>query len=600
MRRARIVWLLLSGSLLITLVALLTFGGVSAWRFRRDALERASDALHAQATLLAELAAERLATGGAGDVDRLCKELGRRAGTRLTIVRPDGAVVGDSEADPRSMAPHGDRPEVIAALAGGVGRANRYSPTLRQRLLYVAVPIAPEGRSPADRGAILGAARASVDEGTALRGLRAFEARLLLAWLVVALVAAGVAVVTGRRLAGSLLRLRDSVDGLAGDRPIARVPPAGPGEVADLAEALNSAAVVFDARLRTALRERGELEAVLLSMMEGVLAVDGEERVLRLNDAAARLLRLDRERAAGRPIQEVIRNVELQRFIARVLAGGTPQEGELALRDAGDGTERIMQAHGTTLRDERGGAIGALVVLNDVTRLRRLEGVRREFVANVSHELKTPVTSIKGFVETLLDGAYRQPDEALRFLGIVAEQADRLNAIIEELLMLSRLEQQEGGERPVLSEQRARPVLEAAVQTCSPLARERSVTIALECPDDLEARLNPALIEQAVVNLIDNAVKYSEGGRSVRIVAARGPSGGGLEIRVIDQGAGIPAEHLPHLFERFYRVDKGRGRKQGGTGLGLAIVKHIAQVHGGSVDVESRPGSGSTFTLRLP
>jgi two-component system phosphate regulon sensor histidine kinase PhoR len=351
-----------------------------------------------------------------------------------------------------------------------------------------------------------------------------------------------------------------------------------------------------DARLRAALRE---LEAVLQSMMEGVLAVDEEKRILRVNEAAARLLRLEGTAVEGRPMQEVLVDEELRRFVSRVLDGRTAQEGELVFHDAADGSERTMQAHGTMLHDEGGGIIGVLVVLNDVTRLRRLEEVRRKFVANVSHELKTPITSIKGFVETLLDGAYKDPDEALRFLGIVQHQADRLNEIIEDLLMLSRLEQEDGGERPALTERPVRPLLEAAVQTCGEHARARDVQLDVACPEDLTARMNPALLEQAVVNLVENAVKYSERGRPVRVSASRARDGG-VEIRVIDLGAGIASEHLPRLFERFYRVDEGRGRKQGGTGLGLAIVKHIAQVHGGSIDVDSTPGIGSTFTIRLP
>ena len=233
-----------------------------------------------------------------------------------------------------------------------------------------------------------------------------------------------------------------------------------------------------------------------------------------------------------------------------------------------------------------------------VARLRRLENVRREFVANVSHELKTPITSIKGFVETLVDGALGDPDDARRFLGIIASQVDRLNAIIDDLLLLSRLE--EDGSKPEMSLEagRVKEVIDGALEVCGIKAAERNITIDVACDDALTVPMNHALLEQAVINLIDNAVTYSDPDGRVTVQAAA--AGDEIVLAVSDEGCGIAAEHLPRLFERFYRVDKARSRKLGGTGLGLAIVKHIAQVHGARVTVDSTPGKGSTFRLHLP
>jgi two-component system phosphate regulon sensor histidine kinase PhoR len=238
------------------------------------------------------------------------------------------------------------------------------------------------------------------------------------------------------------------------------------------------------------------------------------------------------------------------------------------------------------------------VVLNEVTEIKKLENIRRDFVANVSHELRTPITSIKGFVETLIDGAIHQPEEAERFLQIVARQADRLNAIIEDLLSLSRLETDVERGEVELQQVDLQPVLEAAVQTCAPQADEKRMRLVLAWEGDLAARANPRLIEQALVNLIGNAIKYSPAGQEVRVSAAA--TGRTVQLQVSDQGAGIDKRHLPRLFERFYRVDKARSRELGGTGLGLAIVKHIALAHGGMVSVESEPGQGSTFVISLP
>lgn len=366
-------------------------------------------------------------------------------------------------------------------------------------------------------------------------------------------------------------------------------------ELSGLAGALDAMADELEERFGLFSRRGSEQEAVLASMVEGVLAVDSQEHVISMNAAAAKLLDARPEEAKGRGLQEVIRNADLRRFVARALASDRPIEDDLILRtDA----ERVLQAHGTSLRDGRGRPSGAVIVLNDVTHVRRLENIRREFVANVSHELKTPITSIKGFVETLLDGALRNPADAERFLRIVARQADRLNAIIEDLLSLAKIEQADTAAHVELAPGRLREVLQAAIDECRPRASEREIAMPLECDEQLLATINATLLEQAVINLLDNALKCSEPQREVLVQAVQQTDE--VQIRVRDQGCGIEAEHLDRLFERFYRVDKARSRKLGGTGLGLAIVKHIVHIHGGCVSVESSPGVGSTFTIHLP
>ena len=298
----------------------------------------------------------------------------------------------------------------------------------------------------------------------------------------------------------------------------------------------------------------------------------------------------------GRSIQEVVRNLELQQLVAGILAQGAPIEAEIILTVGGQ--DRTLQASGTVLRGgDDDHPIGAVVVLNDVTRLKRLESVRRDFVANVSHELKTPVTSIKGFTETLLDGALDDPEAARRFLRIVDGQADRLNAIIQDLLALSALEA--GQElRPPLEEADVCDVVSVAVEECATKAAARRIALRRTCSGQVFAAINPPLLEQAVVNLIDNAIKYSPEGSDVDVLLEERSDEIAIEVR--DEGPGIARQHLPRLFERFYRVDKARSRDMGGTGLGLAIVKHIAQVHGGGVSVSSELGKGSIFTLHLP
>jgi len=329
-------------------------------------------------------------------------------------------------------------------------------------------------------------------------------------------------------------------------------------------------------------------------MVEGVVAVDMDERVISVNEAGARLLGISPEQSHGRSIQEVVRNKALQELVGRTIKSHESVEGDIVLRNDG---ECFLQAHGTKLHDANNRAFGAVIVLNDVTRIRRLETVRRDFVANVSHELKTPITSIKGFVETLLDGAMNEPADAERFLRIVSRQTDRLNAIVEDILLLSCIEDQTDKAKIELEKSSIREMLESAVGVCELQAREKNIRIELECEDRLMARVNAPLMEQAVINLVDNAIKYSETGKTVFVQASEAERE--LLIRVRDQGCGIDPEHQSRIFERFYRVDKARSRKMGGTGLGLAIVKHIVLVHGGSIGVNSTPGKGTTFTIYL-
>ncbi len=362
-----------------------------------------------------------------------------------------------------------------------------------------------------------------------------------------------------------------------------------------MAETLNKMAADLKDKLDMVVRQRNERDAILSSMVEGVLAIDTDERLLRMNDAAARLLGVDVARVEGRSLPEIVRSIDLHKLVAAVISTQQPVEGEVVLRDR---QPRFLHVHGTVLRDTPEGHNGALLVLHDITDRKRLESIRRDFVANVSHELKTPVTSIQGYVETLLDGAMNDGEQREKFLKIVAKHTERLHAILEDLLTLARVEQE--GEKPqsVLGSESLRSVLEAAIADCGVKAEEKSMQVQLTCPAELTASMNASLLEQAVVNLIENAIAYSPPGQTVEVSCLESEIE--IEIRVRDHGCGISREDLPRIFERFYRVDKSRSRDSGGTGLGLAIVKHIVQLHGGRTAVQSIPAEGSTFSIFLP
>ena len=287
--------------------------------------------------------------------------------------------------------------------------------------------------------------------------------------------------------------------------------------------------------------------------MEAVIVLDNSERILSLNQAAENLFGISNERVRGRTVQEAIRNTDLHKFVSRALASDKPLEGDLVFR--GD-PERFLQAHGATLQDAQGGNIGALVVLNDVTRLKTLENIRKDFVANVSHELKTPITSIKGFLETLKEGAMDDPENAIRFLNIIMKHTDRLDSIIEDLLSLSRIERDAEKGEIALQTRSIGDVVDSVVKACTRKAGLRGNELRPSVEPGLTAKINAVLLEQAIVNLVDNAVKYSAPGTPVDIEAKA--SGKEIAIKVKDQGCGISREHLSRIFERFYRVDKAR------------------------------------------
>ncbi|MEN6337842.1 MAG: ATP-binding protein, partial [Phycisphaerales bacterium] len=374
-----------------------------------------------------------------------------------------------------------------------------------------------------------------------------------------------------------------------------RVPAGGAAELDDLGKSLNEMATQLEDRIVTITRQRNELETILSSMIEGVFAVDAAANIVSINKAAAMLLGVDSAKAQGHAVEEVVRNSDLQQFVRDILVADSPMEIDVSFPGAG---ERFFHVQGARLIDPRRERAGAVIVLSDMTRVHRLENLRRDFVANVSHELRTPVTSIQGFSEALQEGGMSDIEQARRYVGIIAKHAQRLNAIIDDLLSLSRLE--DGTERRSIAfeNHRLKDVLSTAIDLCDIKAEQKQMRVDLVCEADVEAPINAPLLEQAIVNLIDNAVKYSEPGTSVEVRVDR--RGEEIVISVKDAGCGIPAEHLSRVFERFYVVDKSRSRKLGGTGLGLAIVKHIAQVHGGYVTVESILGKGSTFAIHLP
>jgi two-component system, OmpR family, phosphate regulon sensor histidine kinase PhoR len=587
MLKRKLIWQLFPSYVIVIVLAVTAVTLFMTYSMKKFYLAETSSELKARASLIQDRFANAEFLANAASVDSLSKYLGQESLSRITIILPSGVVIGDTDEDPAKMENHLNRPEIQQALAGQIGTSERYSHTRHEMMLYSALPIINGEQT-------IGVIRIAVPITGLDKEFAGIYPRIIFDGVVMAFLAGLLSFYISRRFSVPLEKMTRISEEFSRGNFQHKIAPGKSVEIDLLAEALNRMAAQLDEKIRTIVSQRNELEAVLSSMVEGVLAFDINERLVNLNKAAARILDLDIDQAKGRFVQETIRNAQLQAFVKKILATGEPSEDEITLQR---NNERVLQMHGTILNSDKGEYLGALIVLNDITHMRHLENIRRDFVANVSHELKTPITSIKGFVETLRDGAIGDSKDAERFLEIVARQSDRLNSIVEDLLVLSKIEEAEKTEIP-LEIGNLKDVIQNAIDACELKIRDKNISVSFDCDQEAHSLINSQLLEQAIVNLLDNAIKYSENGGTVELLCK--PSDDEAIISVRDWGAGIEKKHLPRLFERFYRVDKGRSRDMGGTGLGLAIVKHIVIAHHGYVGVESVIGKGSVFTIHLP
>ncbi len=583
-KKRKLVWHIFPSFLLIMVVSLSAVTWYSTGFFREYYLVNSETDLTTQGTLI-----RREMFGHSRDrVNEICKEIGRLTRTRVTVVLPSGRVIGDSFGRVPEMENHRGRPEIAEALKGGKGVSVRYSATLDRKMMYVALPMESRGR-------VSAVVRTSVSVSNIDNEIRSVQKNIVAALVVTVLAAAGAGLVVSRRITRPLEEMRAGARGFAtGDRT-RRLAVPDTEELSLLATTMNRMAERLDEKIQSAETRTMELEAVLSSMKEGVIAIDLNEKILMVNRAAAGIFDSPVEALTNRNVVEIARNYDLQQFLNKALASHDSVEEDILFTG---GREHVFNIHSTALCNSRGGRMGTLVIFHDITRIRRLETMHKDFAANVSHELKTPLTSLKGFVETLqdLDGA-EVLEKRSKFLSILEKNVNRLIALVDDLMVLSRLERKEGVV-PVFDPEALTPVVNTALSACKCMAQKRGIVLHAAVSHAVSALMDPLLMEQAVVNLVNNALKYSEPGSEVSVEG--GEKEGYAVIRVIDSGPGINKEHLPRIFERFYRVDRARSREMGGTGLGLAIVKHIVQYHGGEIRVASTPGKGSVFEIRLP
>jgi two-component system phosphate regulon sensor histidine kinase PhoR len=559
-------------------------------QLERDIFDGMREDLFGRLQLIGQDAAARSIDLGSADWDRWADDLGRRSNLRVTVIRADGVVIGDSDVDLPGLAAldnHRDRPEVAAALRGERGQATRWSATLRRRLIYAAIPLRPGGEAKPIVAVLRVADSLDRLDAAVAKFHRAMVVGALLAFGVAFVMATFAAHLMSRALRGITSAARRMSSGDLG----ARIRQGGDDEIGELGRTLDGLAENLSQSLAALRGERDLLGRMLESMQEGVLVLDRDLRILLINRALREMLLLGADVVGRLPI-ETIRNAELQSVLDSSASQGKPASGEVEI--AGLGPRRFM-VHSTPLGGEPRGLVAVFV---DVTEIRKLETMRKDFVANVSHELRTPIAAVRSAAETARRAIERDPEAAVRFVDMIERNALRLQELVEDLLELSRIESKQF--RPQSEPVNIADLADQVLALFRDAGEKKRLTMALVSPQGQApiARADRRALEQILTNLIENAVKYCRENVSVtvRIVEREGV----FRVSVEDTGPGIEPKHLPRLFERFYRADKGRSRDMGGTGLGLSIVKHLVETMGGNVSVESTPGRGTTFSFTVP
>ena len=584
--RTRVYWKIAGTHLLAAAITLGVLGTYLVLMVRNDARASLREEVRTQAILARECVRAHVTSGRAQtDLSELAIRLAGTTDSRITLIAADGQVLADSEHDPTTMGPHKSRPEVRAARRDGFGSAARRSDTLGIDFLYVALPLDPANPG----GAVLRLAVPMTKVAAA--GSHVRGAILIGLLLAIALVI-GLSLWLARGIGRPIDELRRTAVALAAGDLSRRARVDTADEIQRLAETFNNMADRLVATLNELGEAKARSEAILASMADGVIVADAHGIVTLFNGASEELLGIARQEAIGCSVHEAALHFELGEMVARCLATGTTEHGEIRIdRPAA----RVLDAVVTAIADESGGPCGAVVVLHDLTELRRLEDVRREFVGNVSHELRTPVAAVRSLVETLSAASADDPEAARRFLEDLEHQTVRLTALLDDLLELSRLD---SGRREIMRKPvDVASIVRAATRKFAPRVQANGQTLHTHVPEGITVLGNAHALERVVVNILDNAIKYAGEGGVITIT-------GSVEeervlIEVSDNGPGIPEADQPRIFERFYRVDRARSRELGGTGLGLSIVKHIVEAHGGDVNVESELGEGSTFRVRL-
>lgn len=584
MRRFKTFWILFLSQVFLLLINLILQYVIINQSFTGFYFEEKEKTLLKEAYIIENQVSSLIVLGNFNDLQNWIINFGKKINSRLTVVLPSGQVIADSQSPLNHLDNHKDRPEIKKAFEGKVGMSIRFSDTLNQETIYLAIPIENNKNQ-------IGVLRLSESTENLRSSLKGTFLKFFLGSSLVILALVLIIGFYSKSLTLSLEKISSITENFSnkGFSEKMKVGPWDSYEISSLVKSLNKMSDLITDQINKIIKQKKEQEAVFSSMLEGVLTIDIDRKIYKINHSAKKIFHLEMEKEyRGIPLKEVIRTKKVEDFYDEIIVTKGFLEREIILEN-----DQIFQVHGSVIQGEAENILGALLVFNDISGLRKLESHRRDFVANVSHELKTPLTTISGYLENIIDGTVDSPEDQLKFLKIVQKQSLRLEKIIEDLLILSQVEMDTNG---LLSGEvlEISPILSSAKS----LFNEKTENIIVDCEKNLKARVNSHLLEIAIGNLLGNALRYGNKNSPIKLAAKT--INGEIEISVKDEGIGISAEHHHRLFERFYSVDKSRSREFGGSGLGLSIVKHIALAHNGHVSVESAPGKGSKFSIFIP
>lgn len=573
--------------MIVVLISLSITGIVTVKAVEKYFIKNAEESLITYANVLQSFLATELAEQQNPSIQfyRNIRELSKYIDARITIIDMDGKVIADTEKSPDAMENHGDRPEIKEAYKGKIGKSIRYSSSLETKMMYIAVPI-----KNGDRVSVV--LRLALPLSQIGHLSKYIWGVILSSTLIGTIIAFFMSTIFSKKITKPIEEVAKAAKEIAQGDYGTKIPLSDPGEIRALAESFNHMAENLRKTIDELKEGKEKTEAILGSMAEGLVAVDNRCRVIMVNSAAEKLFKIKRDEVLGRHLLEMLRNRELYDLVNDVLENRKNVSQELKMITS---EEKIFRVNIVPISGEK--SSGAVAVLRDITDLRKLERVRTDFVANVSHELKTPLTSIAGFVETLLDGAYKSQDHCLYFLNIIKQETDRMTRLIDELLFFSRIET-----AGIAIKKTNVDLVEVVIKALSVLQtaiKEKKHKVNLDFPDDIKPVLSDEdSLLQIMINLIDNAIKYTADGGRIDISLEE--TSDHVVVAVADNGIGIAENELDRIFERFYRVDRARGGDVRGTGLGLALVKHLVKSLEGKITVESELGKGTIFRVYIP
>ncbi len=561
-------------------MGIVTFYMVSATRDTQ--INRLEGQLANEARLVAEISAPAFAdVGKQSDIDSIAKTTGKEISARVTLIAKDGTVVGDTDQDPLTMENHAARPEVVAALSSGLGQSIRYSATLHQSMMYVAVPIVNQGQ-------ILGIARVALPLTIVQSSINSAAMIIVSVIVIVAILVILAAAFIGRMITRPVRQITEAAEGIAAGKLNQQIPVRTSDEIGRLGRAFNEMSASLKKTMATIMDERGKLVTVLSNLTDGVMMTDLEERIILANPAAERFFNFEEAKVIGHPLIEAVQDYEIDNIVKKCIKTATEQT--IQLDSAAGKFIRVI-----VIPIAAAGSTSTLILFQDLTELRNLQTMRRELIGNISHELRTPIAGIKVMVETLKGSARDDKKATKTLLTRIDNEVDRLIQMVSELTELSRIET--GSARLNMTPLNLNLLVKEVVAQLHSLARKQQVTIRTSLHKVLPiVKADKERIRQTLINLVHNAIKFNHPGG--RIAISTKADSKSIILSVTDTGIGISSQDLPHIFERFYKADKSRSKN--GSGLGLAIAKHTVEAHGGEIWAQSREGEGSTFGFSLP